>query len=269
MKLNLHMHSVYSDGVLTPAELVEMQVAEGVEAMSLTDHDSVSGVDEAIEAGKKRGIRVLAGIELSSYSSSEIHILGYSFDYKNPVFVERLESIKQLRRERKLLTIELLNKNGVALDVGNLDFCDGNIGRVHIAREMVKQGFSQSVSDAFYFYLGAGKKAYVEGHRLRPLEAVKLIKDFGGVPVLAHPVFIPWDRLELLIEGLIPYGLAGLECFYSSHNETDTKQFLALAKKHRLITTCGTDYHNEGSYISPSYRNDLADAKSLKKLNLI
>lgn len=269
MRLNLHTHSYYSDGVFAPEEVVKMQADENIEAMSLTDHDSISGIDEAVAAGEKLGLRVLPGIELSSYSNFEIHILGYNFDYKNPSFQQKLDDIKELRRIRIGKTVERLKELNVKLDTSALDFENENLGRVHIARLMVKQGFAASVSEAFYYYLGAGKKAHIAGYRLRPFEAVRFIKDFGGVAVLAHPVYIQKDKLELLISGLAAYGLDGIECYYSSHNETDTKRFLDLAAKYRLIVTNGTDMHDSNLYISPCYVNDKADGKSLKKLNLI
>lgn len=269
MKINLHLHTVYSDGVLTPAEIVAMQKSEGIEALSITDHDSIFGVNEGIAEGEKLGVKVLPGIEISSYSQFEIHILGYNFDYQNPAFVQKLGEISELRRTRIKKTIELLQQYGVDLDTTELKDCDGNIGRMHVAKQMVKQGYSLSVSDAFYHYLGAGKQAHVEGCRLRPFEAVKLIKEFNGLAVLAHPVLIPREKLELLITGLKDYGLDGLECYYASHNESETKYFLSLAKRYRMITTCGTDYHDENSYISPDFQNDKVDNYSLSKLKLI
>lgn len=269
MRLNLHTHSVKSDGVFTPAQVVDMQAADNIEVMSLTDHDSIAGIDEAIAEGERTGIKVIAGIELSSSSVCEIHVLGYNFDYKNPEFGARLNYIKDLRKTRISKTVARLRELGVNFDDTKLDFENGNLGRVHVARQMVEQGISSNVSDAFYRYLGAGKRAYIEGYRLRPMEAVKLIKDFGGVAVLAHPVYIQKDKLELLVAGLVPYGLDGLECYYSSHNETDTARFINMAKKYRLITTAGTDLHDGNMYISQNYRCDLVDNESLKKLGLL
>lgn len=269
MKIDLHLHTIYSDGVLTPTEMVKMKKTEQIDAISITDHDSVSGVGEAISEGKKQGIKVISGIELSSYSQFEIHILGYNIDYKNAEFIEKLNAVKELRRDRIDKTIKKLYECGVKLDLSSLDFNNHNLGRAHIAKEMVKQGFSSSVSDAFNKYLGNGKQAHIAGNRLLPFEAVKLIKQFKGLAVLAHPVLIPHNKLESLVVGLKDYGLDGIECYYSSHNETDTKNFLALARNHRLITTCGSDYHDENLYISPSFENDKVDKYSLSKLKLI
>lgn len=269
MKIDLHLHTIYSDGVLTPSEVVKMKNDEKIAAISITDHDSISGVDEAVSEGERLGIKVLPGIELSSYSQFEIHILGYNFEYKSAEFIERLNFIKGLRQERIGKTIKLLFECGVNLDTSKLDFTNHNLGRLHIAKEMVKQGFSSSVNDAFYKYLGNGKQAHIAGYRLLPFEAVKLIKQFKGLAVLAHPMLIPKNRLENLITGLKDYGLDGIECFYSSHNETETKYFLSLAKNHKLITTCGSDYHDDNSYVSSSFENDKVDKLSLTKLKLM
>lgn len=269
MRLNLHTHSIKSDGAFTPDEVVKIQRDDGIEAMSLTDHDNVAGIDEAIAAGEKYGVKVLPGIELSCYSVCEIHILGYNFDYKNPEFLQELESVKDLRRQRISKTVGKLHDLKVPFDESGLDFDNENIGRVHVAKEMVKQGLVKTVSDAFYQYLGAGKKAYVSGYRLRPMDGVKLIKKYGGVAVVAHPVYIPKERLELLVSGLVPYGLDGLECYYSSFNETDTARFLRLADKYGLIKTAGTDLHDVNLYVSPTYDCSKVDAKSLKKLSLL
>lgn len=257
-----------SDGVFTPTQVVDKQANDKIEAMSLTDHDSISGIDEAIAEGVKRGVKVLPGIELSSSSICEIHVLGYNFDYKNADFVDKLKDIKSLRKTRIGKTVQRLHELGVPFNDAKLDFENANLGRVHVARQMVEQGISQSVSEAFYHYLGAGKKAYIEGYRLRPMDAVQIIKQFGGTAVIAHPVFIPKDKLELLVSGLIPYGLDGLECYYSSYNETDTARIVALARKYNLIETAGTDFHDENLYISSCYRCDMLDSRSLKTLEL-
>lgn len=268
MRLNLHMHSVYSDGVFTPDELIKMQARDKIEAASLTDHDSIFGISEAVAAGEKYGVRVIPGIELSSYSTCEIHILGYNFDYKNPEFAKKLKDIKELRKTRIKKTIEKLNGLGISFDDSSLDFDAGSVGRVHVAKEMVKQGLVSSVSDAFHRYLGAGKRAYISGYRLTPIDAVSLIKEFGGVAVLAHPVYIQKDSLELLVSGLVPYGLDGMECYYASYTADDTLRFLRMADKYGLITTAGTDLHDGNLYVSNAYSCDRVDIKSLRKLDL-
>lgn len=158
MKVNLHTHSVKSDGVFTPEEVVKIQRDDGIEAMSLTDHDNVSGIDEAIRAGEKYGLKVLPGIELSCYSVCEIHILGYNFDYKNPDFVQELENVKDLRRQRINKTVDKLHDLNVPFDDSALDFENANLGRVHVAKEMVKQGLAKRCPTPFINTWAPAKK---------------------------------------------------------------------------------------------------------------
>lgn len=269
MKYNLHTHSIYSDGVLSPKELVLRQLKEGVGVMSLTDHDCVDGVDEAVQTGRENGIKVLPGIELSSYGAFEIHILGYNFDYKNPEFCNRLGEICQLREERIHKTLEKLKLVGVDISLKSLSEDDtGTVGRLHIAKQMIKQGVVKNVNEAFSSFLGTGKSCHISGYRLRPFEAVQLIKQYGGIAVLAHPKKVLSDKLELLVAGLVPYGLDGLECYYASHTKEDTRKFLSLAKRYNLISTVGNDYHDDNSYVSSEYKNDFLDAQSIKKLGI-
>ncbi|UKI52084.1 MAG: PHP domain-containing protein [Clostridium sp.] len=158
MKVNLHTHSVKSDGVFTPEEVVKIQRDDGIEAMSLTDHDNVSGIDEAIRAGEKYGLKVLPGIELSCYSVCEIHILGYNFDYKNPDFVQDLENVKDLRRQRINKTVEKLHALNVPFDDSALDFENANLGRIHVAKEMVSKGLQNRCPTPFINTWAPAKK---------------------------------------------------------------------------------------------------------------
>lgn len=210
MKVNLHTHSVKSDGVFTPEEVVKIQRDDGIEAMSLTDHDNVSGIDEAIRAGEKYGLKVLPGIELSCYSVCEIHILGYNFDYKNPDFVQELENVKDLRRQRINKTVDKLHALNVPFDDSALDFKNANLGRVHVAKEMVRQGLAKSVSDAFYQYLGSGKKAYIPGYRLRPMDGVKLIKNTAALRLSRTPCISRKTSWNFLSRGWCRTVLTGL-----------------------------------------------------------
>lgn len=267
MKVDLHLHTTYSDGVLSPAEILTIKKQAGIEAAAITDHDTVSGVDEAIEAGRKLGIQVISGIELSTYGRFEVHILGYNFNHKNPDFLATLSEISALRKKRVQTVLEKLAKIGVAPDTTGIDFEDRNLGRAHIARLMVAQGMVKSVPEAFSKYLGKGAPAHVEGMRFAPLEAVKLIKSAGGIAVLAHPSKVE-SNVEALIEGLQRYGLDGIECYYAPQNELDTAKFLKIAKERNLIATCGSDFHDDKTYQSPNFDFGRMSAAHLKKLGI-
>ena len=207
MRADLHIHTSASDGLKTPREAAEHMHGLGVELISVTDHDTVSGLDEAAEECRALGVHFVPGIEISAHSNSEIHILGYNIDYKNPDFCEQIAKVKDMRRARNLLIGEKLAGYGVELGI---DFSSDGLGRMNIARLMVEKGYAKDVQDAFNRYLGPNGKAYSDVRRTSPLEAVKLIAAFGGVPVLAHPKkYLQQKTLRLLVEGLKPFGLKG------------------------------------------------------------
>jgi predicted metal-dependent phosphoesterase TrpH len=245
---DLHMHSRFSDGAMTPTELIALMKSEGKNVVALTDHDSTAGVAEAVAAGVKAGIKVVSGIEISSYSITEIHILGYNFDVLNSVFCEKLQKIKDMRRVRNQKILEKLKALGIEIEG---EFGEDK-GRFHIAQAMIDAGFSTSVPDAFDKYLGHGGAAYVTSERLRPFEAVKLIADLGGVAVLAHPrYFVAEGTLNSIIEGLIPYGLKGIEAYYAKNLAGETAILASAAKARGLLLTGGSDLHNIDQQYSP------------------
>lgn len=243
MRADLHIHTSASDGLKTPREAAEHMHGLGVELISVTDHDTVSGLDEAAEECRALGVHFVPGIEISAHSNSEIHILGYNIDYKNPDFCEQIAKVKDMRRARNLLIGEKLAGYGVELGI---DFSSDGLGRMNIARLMVEKGYAKDVQDAFNRYLGPNGKAYSDVRRTSPLEAVKLIAAFGGVPVLAHPKkYLQQKTLRLLVEGLRPFGLKGIEVYYPTHTADDVAALSAVADRYGLIRTGGSDYHGE------------------------
>lgn len=243
MRADFHLHTTASDGSKSPAEIISWAKAAGIDAAAITDHDSVSGIDEAVREGERLGVKVVPGIELSTYSNIEIHVLGYNIDYLNPAFCEELEIIKSYRRERNKLIGEKLKGLRINLD---MDFTADGVGRMNIARQMVSEKYARDVNDAFERYLGSNRPAYCAARRLTPLEAVKLIRRFGGLSSLAHPKKYYSDgRLEILLSGLKKFGLDGLEVFYPGHTDADKAALSALAAKYRLVCTGGSDYHGD------------------------
>lgn len=183
VRCNFHMHTTCSDGAFTPKEAVNMQKDAGLDVIAITDHDSVDGIDEAKDECEKVGMRLVPGIELSSFSINEIHILGYNFDYKNPEFQKELTEIRRRRKDRNVEIVEKLKNLGIFVDEKELGLENDSIGRHHIAIQMKKQGYVQSVSEAFDKYLGVGKPAHSAGNRLKPFEAVRLIKNTAAFPL--------------------------------------------------------------------------------------
>lgn len=240
MKADLHVHTTKSDGSLTPREVVRWAKNKGLDVMAITDHDSVAGLDEGRDEAKKLGIKFVGGIEFSTYSICEIHILGYNIDYKNPDFVQELQKVKDLRKERNVRIGQKLQDLGIKLDI---DFASDGLGRMNMARELVKKGYCKDINDAFDTYLKPGAKAYCEAKRLTPVEAVRIIKKYGGFASVAHPKKYLLDkRLDILLGGLKQFGLDGIELNYPSHNEQDKKNFSELMNKYKLLPTGGSDF---------------------------
>ncbi|MDF2987653.1 MAG: putative metal-dependent phosphoesterase, family [Eubacterium sp.] len=246
--IDLHSHSIASDGSMSPAELVRGAQKQGLYAIALTDHDTVDGIAEALEEGKRIGIEVIPGIEISVDYKPEMHILGYFMDVKSyPAIRNELEVIKIGREERNKKIINKLNELGMTITMEEVKkVALGDItGRPHIAKVLVIKGYVKSIDDAFDKYLCKGGLAYFKRFELKPEEGIKAIRNAGGIPVLAHPVFLrkSYDELDKLLAELKGYGLAGIEALYSENSKADTGSFLRLAIKYDLIVTGGSDFH--------------------------
>lgn len=242
MKSDLHCHSIYSDGSFNVKEILDLAKHLKLDCIALTDHDTAAGAAEAVEYGNEIGVKVIPGIELSANSLMSIHVLGYNIDYTDPLLNEISAELLFKRRSRKDLIIEKLRNMGINVDASALDI--DNVGRFHIARELVSQKFATCTAEVFDKFLGEGKPAYVPSNRMTPLAAVDTIKKLGGVSAIAHPMQLyNAGRLEPLIEGLIPHGLQGLEVYYPSHSTEDVYQLSKLADKYGLIKTGGSDFH--------------------------
>ncbi len=242
---DLHLHTVFSDGTYTPEELIREAFSLGLSAVAVVDHDTVSGIEQVCQAGLLREIEVLPGVELTAqYKNREIHILGYLIDYKSKSLIEKLGLLYKNRFERVYKIIDKLKTIGVSLEAKSVfDIVkQGMPGRLHIARAMVKDGLVNSIAEAFYKYIGDNSGAYVSGFKLSPYEGIKLIKDAGGVPVLAHPYSAKCDEL---IPQLVDFGLMGLEVYYPEHSQSMINFYLGLSKKFNLLATGGSDCHGD------------------------
>lgn len=271
MKADLHMHSVFSDGTDEVPAIVAKAKAAGLSLMSLTDHDTVKGVGLALEEGEKQGIKVLPGIEISTYAVCEVHILGYNIDINNDRLLTRLAEIEDKRHERIKAILTNLKKYNIELDEEKIFDRIGTVGRMHIAKQLLAKGYCQTITEAFDRYLGERGIAYVPSKRITPLEGVKLIKAAGGLAVVAHPlIFCQKGKLDDLIGGLKTYGLDGLEVYYPTHSLDDTAKLYDLAKKNRLIATGGTDYHGLNKKgVEPGDVDYVPDRFALEKFGLI
>jgi 3',5'-nucleoside bisphosphate phosphatase len=247
MPADLHIHSNFSDGLLSPEEIVRKAKDAGLTVISITDHDTVDGISSAIAEGEKIGVKVIPGIEFSTdIPEGEIHILGYFFDYKAKWLKELLQKIRDDRQNRIHKIVDKLKENGININAQEiLDLAKGgSAGRPHVARMLIQKGIVKNIPEAFNRYLVNGAPAYVPHFRLTPVEAVQSIVKAGGIPVFAHPAVSNTDGM---IPELMAEGLAGIEVFYGKNSDSQVKHYKALAEKYGLLMTGGSDFHGFGT----------------------
>ncbi len=252
--IDLHMHSIFSDGHQEPEFLVDWAAHLGLSAIALTDHDNTRGVDRAKARGEQVGVEVIPATEITvSFSGGTFHLLGYFVDHHNQDFNRRLEEQVVQRNLRNSRIVELLAENGMPITEAELKEEAGEavVGRPHIAKLMVKHRYVREFRDAFDLWIGDGKPCYVEKENFSPKDAIELVLSAGGVPVLAHPRWLnlPSEKLEPYIEELVGYGLRGLEVIYSDHPDSLQDQLKQIAQKFDLLITGGSDYH--GGTVKP------------------
>lgn len=252
-RVDLHLHTKASDGALRPAELVKAAALIGIRVMAVTDHDSVDGIAEAREAASGLPIEVIPGIEVSaSLDGDEIHVLGYLLDVDNPSLREALCRLQADRLVQAHAMVERLGALGYPLEWDRVVAIanGGSVGRPHIAKALVERGAVASVDEAFARFLRRGGPGYVEGPKLLPQEAVGLIREAKGVASLAHPIIVGATDYRLDLDRLLPMmmeaGLEGLETYYKGYTPEITASLLAIAERHRLMPTGGSDFHGGG-----------------------
>ena len=247
-RADLHTHSNFSDGLLSPSALVELAVSRGVQVIALTDHDSTEGVPEALEAASRHpGFTLIPGVEMSTdIPSGEVHVLGYFLDPNDEQLRKELASLRDSRRDRGRRIVEKLRKMGMEITWERVQAiaAGGSVGRPHVAQALLEKGHVASFQEAFELYIGRNGPAYVERTKMTPAETVALLRKSGAFPVLAHPREI--DDLEGLLQDLVPAGLAGLEVYYQDYDEACIERLLSLARSHGLLPTGGSDYHGHG-----------------------
>lgn len=247
-RVDLHVHSTGSDGTFTPSELVLEAKKAGLSAMALTDHDSVSGIDEAVEAGKAYGIEIIPGVELSTeYEEEEIHVVGLFIDKTNEELQEQLHTFRDNRDNRNLKMIERLREEGYEITAQEIyrRNPDSVIARPHIARYLVDTGQVKDMQTVFDKLIGDGCICYVDRFKITPMRAVELIHAAGGIAILAHPCLYHISRKILIemLEKMIVAGLDGIEAVYSCNKGSDEKDYRELAEKYGLLVSGGSDFH--------------------------
>lgn len=247
-RIDLHTHSIESDGAQTPAEVVRTAYAAGLNAMALTDHDTINGVAEAVAEGKRLGIEVIPAVELSAQSDTELHILGYFIDIENKPLREAMAYALEVRNQRQADTCRKLNEQGFDITMDELrQEANGNavLCRAHFAQIMVRKGYASSVKDAFSKYLSVGCYAYSNRQAFTAPEAVSLIRGAGGLAVAAHLHLIKMEDepLKEYLKRLIPYGLEGIEGYYTDYTPDMETRYRQMAADLGLVISGGTDYH--------------------------
>lgn len=250
MKLiDLHVHSTYSDGTLTPYELAKLAKDTGLTSFALTDHDTVDGIPDALGACQEFEIELIPGIEFSTeYQGKDIHIVGLELDWKNPRFLSEVHLFQDSRNIRNRKMIAKLH------DLGNIDISweqmEAAFGkaiwtRAHFARYLKDHGYVKEMKEAFSRYIGDNCPYFVPREKVSPAQAVRLIRSTGGIPILAHPLLyrLTEEGLLTLIEELKNAGLLGIEALYSTHTPEEESFVLRLARKQGLLISGGSDFH--------------------------
>lgn len=241
---DLHLHSTYSDGTMSPEEIVSYAHAVGLSAVSITDHDTINSQGEALDAGKRCGIDVMTGIEFSiEEDGSSVHILGYCFDHRNQALAASLGELAGSRVTRAEKIVRRLDERGISIPFEEVlaEAGGGSVGRPHIARVLKRRGHVSSISEAFARYISDSAPCHVPKEVLPRGEVVRLISGAGGVAVWAHP---GWSiRKTDLVERLIASGVRGIEVWHPNHTERMRNDIQELARERGLVCTGGSDFH--------------------------
>jgi predicted metal-dependent phosphoesterase TrpH len=240
---DLHLHTFFSDGTFTPEELVERARTIGFTAIALTDHDTVEGCERAAAACAAANMEFITGTELTAeHADTEVHILAYFVDTRNPVLLARIAEFQAVRQSRIHEMVAALNKLGIPLKAESV-FALANCkspGRPHVARALVKEKLIGSLDEAFERYLKKGRPAWIPKTKMSALESVELIHQAGGLAVMAHPGL---NRSDDIIPALVEAGLDGIECFHTKHSTAMAERYLEIAEKYHLLVTGGSDCH--------------------------
>ncbi len=245
MGYDLHIHSIYSDGTLKPAELITKAILRGLDGIAITDHDTVNGIMEALQESEKQGYAFIPGVELTTdLGNSEVHILGYNYDLNNRRLISKLEKVVEGRNERARMILKKLKQHHMAISWEKVraQTTSNFVGRSHIFKALEKEGLiaGEHRKKAFEYYLGKNGVAYIPHQEIGAIEAIQLINNAGGIPVLAHPGRMGNDSL---ISELVEAGLKGLEVYYPTHTPEQTAKYQKIARDMKLLITGGSDYH--------------------------
>jgi 3',5'-nucleoside bisphosphate phosphatase len=246
MRIDLHTHTTASDGLLTAEALVAEARERGVGLLAVADHDTTAATDAALAAGQSTGVEVWSAVELScDIEGGEVHMLGYFVDHRLTWFQALLQRLRDGRERRAERMVGLLASLGAPVSFDRVQALSdgGAIGRPHVARALLEAGHVKSIGEAFERYIGRNGPAYVERVKVTPPQSVEILRASGGLAVLAHP---GWGDQDALIPDLIAAGLDGIEVYYPEHTPDQVSRYAAMAQRHGLVVTGGTDFHGGG-----------------------
>jgi predicted metal-dependent phosphoesterase TrpH len=268
VKADLHLHTTASDGRLEPGEIVSLAIQVGLDVIAITDHDTIDGVVPALDAASaSNSLKVIQGVEINTdVAHGEVHILGYFIDYTDKKFTATLQKLQDSRLGRAQKMIAKLGDLGMKIDWQRVSELaqGGTVCRPHVAQALFEKGYVRSEKEAFDKYIGHNGPAYVERYKLLPEEAVKLILEAQGLPVLAHPADIA--DLDELVPKLKAAGLVGLEIYYGNYGLETIDRLTRISRQYDLVTTGGTDYHAFGDGLEVGIGSRLTPARSVEQL---
>ena len=245
--IDLHVHTTASDGTFTPSDVVLLAKKAGLAAMAITDHDTVGGIEEAVNKAKEENLELIPGIEFSVGNTENIHIIGLYIDHKNDELVNVVDVMKKYRYKRNQKLIDNIRKEGFDISYEKIsEFMDtNNVGRLHIAHYMQKNGMTNDYRKAFKKYLIPGTKTYVTMKNISEEQGIQAIIKSGGIPVLAHINYLKQNEIETekTVKRLMGYGLRGIEVFYSGYDKSTENIAHRICEKFNLIKSGGTDFH--------------------------
>lgn len=246
--IDLHIHTTFSDGTLTPKEILDKAEELKIPAIAITDHDTTDGVIDIAKYLGNTNVKVVPGIELSTrLNKTDIHILGYYPDMKSNYFLDKLNEIQIDRISRNKKMVDLMREQGVDIDYKSFieEYPNLVITRASFGAYLMKHGYVKSVTEAFKKYIGNGCPCYIPRKHMSPLEGVRFLQKSGALIYIAHPGLYNFSDSEFneILDELIPEGLVGIECYHSSHTDEQIAKYREIAKQHHLLTSGGSDFH--------------------------
>lgn len=252
MKLiDLHCHTTASDGIKTPSVLIDYAVSSNVGVLAITDHDTVSGLKEAVLYASGKDFVLIPGIEFSiDYQGGSFHLVGLYVDYNYSPLITKTVHLQEVRDKRAYKIVEDLERHGIEISVEDVmrESEGGALGRPHVARALVKNGYANNISEVFKKYLVKGKPGYIKKEKISLEDAVELIRGAGGISIIAHPVSLNYrsmEEFEAILRRFREQGVDGLEVYSSMHKPSEVSEFLVLAKRYDFIVSGGSDYHGD------------------------